>query len=244
MKLDRVIAVRNTKTVYRDGDRAIKIFTAEYSKSDVLSEALNHARAEETGLNIPKILGITTIDGKWAIVSEFIKGKTLSQLMQENPEIKNEYMELFVDLQMSVHQRTAPLLNKLRDKISCKLEEVELDTSVLKKLQDILENMPNHNNICHGDFTPSNVIITENGTPYILDWSHATQGNALADVACTYLLFMIADNASEAELYLDTFCEKSDTKKHEIQKWLPVVAACKSLKANETERCLLANWLI
>ena len=27
--------------------------------------------------------------------------------------------------------------------------------------------------------------IAENGTPYILDWSHATQGNASAEVART-----------------------------------------------------------
>ena len=55
MKLDRVIAVRNTKTVYRDGDLCIKVFESEFSKGDVLNEALNQARVEETGLNIPKI---------------------------------------------------------------------------------------------------------------------------------------------------------------------------------------------
>ena len=76
MKLDRVIAVRNNKTIYRDGDKCIKVFSTEYSKSDVLNEALNQARIEETGLNIPRILEVTMIDGKWAIVSEFIKGKT------------------------------------------------------------------------------------------------------------------------------------------------------------------------
>ena len=29
MNLDRVIAVRNNKTIYRDGDRCIKVFNAE-----------------------------------------------------------------------------------------------------------------------------------------------------------------------------------------------------------------------
>ena len=88
MKLDRVIAVRNSKTVYRDGDACIKVFDSEYSKADVLNEALNQARIEETGLNIPKIREVLTIDGKWAIVSDYIKGKTLAQLMKDNPEKK------------------------------------------------------------------------------------------------------------------------------------------------------------
>ena len=105
MKLDRVIAVRNNKTIYRDGDRCVKVFNAEYSKADVLNEALNQARIEETGLNIPKVLEVTMVDGNWAIVSEFIKGKTLAQLMAEDEEGENKekYIEMLVDLQITVH---------------------------------------------------------------------------------------------------------------------------------------------
>ena len=43
MKLDRVIAVRNNKTIYRDGEKCVKVFNDNYSKSDVLNEALNQA---------------------------------------------------------------------------------------------------------------------------------------------------------------------------------------------------------
>ena len=97
MKLDRVIAVRNSKTIYRDGDKCIKVFDTDYSKADVLNEALNQARVEETGLNIPKVHEMTLMDGKWTIVTDYIKGKTLSQLMLENPEKKDEYLEFFVN---------------------------------------------------------------------------------------------------------------------------------------------------
>ena len=99
MKLDKIIAVRTGKTVYKDGDRVIKVFENGYSKADILNEALNQARIEETGLNIPKILGVSTENGKWAIISEYIKGKTLAQLMTENPDKFDEYLERFVDTQ-------------------------------------------------------------------------------------------------------------------------------------------------
>ena len=92
MELDNVIAVRPNKTVYRDGDAAIKVFDEGYSKADVLNEALNQARVEDTGLFVPKIREVTKIDGKWAIVSEFIEGKTLSALMEEHPEKYDEYL--------------------------------------------------------------------------------------------------------------------------------------------------------
>ena len=243
MNLDRVIAVRNNKTIYRDGDRCIKVFHAQYSKADVLNEALNQARIEETGLNIPKVLEVTMIDGKWAIVSEYIKGKTLAQLMQENPEKKAEYISLLVELQMTVHGKTSPLLGKLKDKMSRKIADTELDATTRYDLHTRLEGMPKHNKVCHGDFNPSNIIVTDDGVPYILDWSHATQGNASADVARTYLLFWLAGDISGAELYLDTFCQKSGTEKQYVQKWMPIVAASQSVKGNAKEREFLMSWV-
>ena len=241
MKLDRVIAVRNSKTIYRDGDRCIKVFNGEYSKADALNEALNQARIEETGLNIPKILEVTVTDGKWAIVSEYIKGKTLAQLMEENPQKKNEYIELLVDLQMSVHAKTAPLLNKLKDKMNREIAQTDFDATTRYYLHTCLEGMPKHNKVCHGDFNPSNIIITENGDPCILDWSHATQGNAAADVARTYLLFLLNDDVSGAQFYLDTFCARSNTEKQYVQKWMPIVAASQSIKGNQKEREFLLS---
>ena len=243
MKLDRVIAVRNNKTVYRDGADCIKVFDSDYSKADILNEALNQARIEETGIRIPKIKEVLTVDGKWAIVSEYIKGKTLAQLMEEHPEKKHEYLELLVDLQMDVHSHTCPLLTKLKDKMNRKISAADLDATTRYDLHTRLESMPKHNKVCHGDFNPSNIIIAEDGTPYILDWSHVTQGNASADVARTYLLFWLAGDIEGANAYLDLFCKKSDTAKQYVQKWMPIVAASLSVKGNEKERQFLLSWV-
>ena len=239
----KVIAERKNKIVYRDGDKCIKVFNAEYSKADVLNEALNQARIEETGLNIPKILEVKMLDGKGAIVSEFIEGKTLACLMQENPEKKAEYIELLVDIQMRVHQETCPLLNKLKDKMNRKISGTSFDATTRYELHTRLESMPKHNKVCHGDFNPSNVIIAKDGTPYIIDWSHVTQGNASADVARTYLLFCLSGDTQGADTYLDVFCKKSDTAKQYVQKWMPIVAASQSVKGNEEEREFLTSWV-
>lgn len=243
MKLDRVIAVRNSKTIYRDGDKCVKVFNSDYSKADVLNEALNQARIEETGLNIPKVLEVTMVDGKWAIVSEYIKGKTLAQLMEEEPEKKDEYLELLVDLQIEVQSKTSPLLNKLKDKMNRKIKQSELDATTRYDLHTRLEGMPKHNKVCHGDFNPSNIIISEDGTPFILDWSHATQGNASADAARTYLLFWLGGDIDGAKKYLDLFCKKSNTARQYVQKWMPIVAASQSVKGNEKEREFLLSWV-
>ncbi len=247
MKLfDTVVAERLNKTIYRDGDNCIKVFDEGYSKADVLNEALNQARVEETGLNMTKISEVSKIDGKWAITYQYIPGKTLAELMEEaqGDEAKmNEYLELFVNLQMEVHSKTAPLLTKLKDKMNRKISISDVDATTRYELHTRLEGMPKHNKVCHGDFNPSNIIITEDGTPYIIDWAHATQGNASADVARTYLLFCLGGAREIADKYLDLFCEKSNTQKKYVQKWMPIVAASQSVKGNKEEREFLMSWV-
>ncbi|MBQ4128773.1 MAG: phosphotransferase [Ruminococcus sp.] len=242
MKLDTIIATRKDKTIYRDGDLCIKVFDENYSKADILNEALNQARIEETGLNIAKVQEVTMIDSKWAIVTDYIEGKTLAQLMEENPEKTDEYLELLVDLQLNVHSKTCPMLNKLKDKMNRKISQSSLDATTRYELHTRLEGMPKHKKVCHGDFNPSNIIITNDGTPYILDWAHATQGNASADVARTYLLFCLKGDEKLANDYLNLFCKKSNTAKQYVQKWMPIVAASQSVKGNEEEREFLLSW--
>lgn len=243
MDLSRIIAVRNNKTIYRDKDACIKVFNEDYSKADVLNEALNQARVEETGLNIPRIREVITIDGKWAIVSDYIQGKTLAHLMEENKEQYDEYLALFVSLQMKMHSMQVPLLVKLKDKMARCILQADLDATTRYDLHTRLESMPKHNKLCHGDFNPGNIVITEDQTPFILDWSHATQGNASADVARTYLLFCLKGDQQTADRYLDLFCQMSGAEKRYVQKWLPLVAAAQSIKGNEKERAFLLDWV-
>lgn len=243
MNLDRIIAVRNHKTVYRDGDLCMKVFDNFFSQSDVLNEALNQSRVSETGLSVPRIREVTLINGKWSIITDYIKGKTLAQLIEENPEKKDEYMDLFVNIQLDIHKKECPMLIKLKDKMNLKICQTDLSATVRYDLHTRLEAMPNHSKLCHGDFNPSNILISEDGTPYILDWAHAAQGNASADAARTYLLLWLNGDISGAKKYLELFCKKSNTAMQYVQKWMPIVAASQTVKGNEKEREFLHSWI-
>lgn len=243
MKLDTVIAKRKNKVIYREDNLVAKVFDESFPKSDILNEALNQARVEETGLNIPKIEEVTKINGKWAIISTYIEGKTLAQLMDENPDKIDEYLNMFVDIQINILSKTAPLLNKLKDKMKRKICLTNLDAATKYELHTRLNGMPKHTKVCHGDFNPSNVIITPDGTPYVIDWSHATQGNGSADAARTYLLFRLNKQDEIAEKYINLFSEKTDTSRQYINEWLPIVAASQSVKDKPEEREFLLSWV-
>lgn len=238
-----VIVERSTKTVYKDGDRTIKLFVENYSKADILNEALNQARVEETDLNMPKLLEVTKMDNRWALTTEYIEGKSMQQLMHENPDKQEEYLDMFVDIQLNIISKKCPMLNKLKDKMKERIEQTDLSDSTKYDLYTRLESMPKHNKICHGDFNPSNVIIKEDGTAYVIDWAHVTQGNASADAARTYLLFNLEGKTELAEKYLNIFSEKTGTEKRYVQKWIPIVAAAHLLKASEKEKKFLMKWI-
>ncbi len=232
MELKELIVERKTKKIFRDGDKLIKLFDENYSKSNILNEALNQSRVEETGLNIPKIREVSLIDGKWAIVMDYIEGETLESLMKKNPEKIDEYIEYFCKIQSDIHSRKSPLLTKYKDKMVSKIMQSDLDASSRYDLCLRLNEMPMHNHLCHGDFIPSNVVITKDGTPYILDWSHASQGNATADATKTYLLFKLQGEEETAEKYIDVFCKKTNVKREYVDAWIPLIAAAQLLKSS------------
>lgn len=242
MNLGVLISKGKNASVYRDGNDAIKLFNKEVAKTDVLNEALNTTRVEETGLAIPSIREVGVVEGQWAITMNYIEGKTLAQIMKEDPRNLKKYMEDMVDLQLEIHSKRAPLLNKLKDKLVRQINSLDMIDNIKKyDLLTRLDGMPKHVKVCHGDFNPHNIIVS-NDKMYVLDWVHATQGNASADAARTYLLFALEDQAT-ADLYMDTFCKKSNTEKRYVQTWLPIVAAAQLTKNKEEEKELLMKWL-
>ena len=244
MKTDKILATRTHKIIYQVGDKVWKVFDKNYPKTDVLNEALNQARVEETGLPIPKVHGVTvTEDWNWAIISDYIEGETLAEKMEKDPENLQKYMKDFVELQLEVHDKTAPMLNKMKDKMSGRINSLKaVNATTRYELNTRLESMPKHKKVLHGDFNPTNIMIGKDGKYYILDWSHATQGNASADAATTYLLLTL-QNPKLAEMYMDLFCDMSDTAKQYVQRWLPIVAAARLTKAIPEEKELLEKWL-
>ncbi|MCD8397681.1 MAG: aminoglycoside phosphotransferase family protein [Lachnospiraceae bacterium] len=243
LKDKKLLVTRPYKVVYQDGDRIIKVFTKEHGKANVFNEALCTARVEESGLDIPPVLEVTEIDGEWALAIQYVSGETLEQKMENDPLNIETYMEQFVEAQLSMHAKKAPRLTLQKDKFARKIASLKdkIDATTRYELNTRLQSMPNHTKLCHGDFNPSNVIVREDGSITIVDWAHATQGNASGDAAITYLEFALK-NQKKADLYLDLFCKKSDTAKQYVQKWLPIAAAAQMTKGIPEEEAFLRRW--
>ena len=230
-KKKTVLVKRPNKEIYVMDGKLYKQFDKSFKKSDILNEAINQARIEEAGLPIPKIYDVNINEsGTYSIVMEYIESKT------------DEYMRLFVEIQRDMHKYNVPLLNRTKEKFTRKLYDANIDGNTKYELQMRLNGMPTHFKLCHGDYDPSNIIITDDGKYYILDWSHATTGNGSADASRTYLLFKLKGRDDLAEKYMELYCELNNTTRHYVSKWLPIVAASQSVKGKPEEREFLMKW--
>lgn len=243
MRLDRIIAVRSRKTVFRDGDYTAKVFDADYSKVSILNEAQNLAKVETTGLKVPELIGVIQVNGKWSIVSRYIPGKSLSRLMKEHPAESEAYLERMVRLQLQLHGTQCPLLNPLADVLQQKLLRAGLEPEETAALQLRLDGLERGTRVLHGDFCPSNVIITPEDEAYIIDWSCAAQGSPEADIARTYLVLLLQGNPELAEQYLNRICALGGIFRQRVQLWLPLVAAARASRGIPEEQALLRSFI-
>ena len=243
MSEKQILEQKSYKTVYREGNLIVKEFTASHPKSDVFNEAYIHACVEDAGVPVSKLLGVSPANGGWAITLEYVEGDTLEELMQAHPEKTDEYLEKLVDIQLETGAYRVRNLRNTRVKLEDAIKSLtEIDASTRYELLQRIHGMPQHSKLCHGDLVPSNIVIKEDGSYRILDWAHASAGNAGADAAITYLRFSL-DQPELAEKYLRLFCKKADMAIQYVQKWMPVVAAAQMTKHREAERELLEKWI-
>ena len=237
---------RGNKVVYDLGDKIAKVFNETKPVSDVFNEALNLARINECGIRSPKALEVTKLEGDeagWALITTKVPGVTLAEKIEAEPQRFGEYLEQFVDLQIEIHGYTSPLLNRQGDKYARMINSLEaINATTRYNLLERLDGLKKGTAVCHGDFNPSNVIVSEDGTLSVCDWAHATQGAPAADVAMTYLLFSLTSK-EQAEAYLDTYCERADMAKQIVRQWLPVIAASELARKRKVNEEFLMSWV-
>lgn len=245
MELKKMISESEKVRVYESDGKCVKVFKdPREPKSVVLYEALTHTRVEETGFaRIPPFEEIVKIDGNWAIIYQHISGKTFDELMRENPSKKDYYLEKMVDLQIEINSLNSTKLSRQTDYLKRSIDGLDMIDDVKKyELMTRLSTMPKHSKLCHGDFSPDNIIVSDDGV-FIVDWLKAKQGNASADVAKTYLNFCLKHRTESAEKYLKIYCSKTGTSMEYVHSWLPIIAAAQLKFKRPEERELLLTWI-
>lgn len=227
MRLDNPFATGNTAKIYISNNRVVKLFNDDLPQNEAIYEAKKQKYAYSCGIFVPKILDVTKIDGKQAIIMEYIKGKTLGNLLMANLERAEHYIKVSVEVQQKIHAHAANTrLEQMSDKLYRQINATSyLDGKQKTRLIQKLDAMTFEKRLCHGDFHPFNLILS-NEDVAIIDWVDSSAGDVRADVYRTYLLF--SQIATElADRYIHLYCEKSGFSRGEILQWAPIIAGAR-----------------
>ncbi|WP_419958903.1 phosphotransferase [Psychrobacillus sp. BM2] len=240
MNLGNPIAIGNTAKIYLYEDKIIKLFNDYLPDTESSYEANKQKYAFSCGLLVPKVLDVTKIDGKQAIIMEYIKGRTLGDLLTENMEQAEYYINISIDIQQKIHMIKADSFEPMSEKLRRQIKSVHnLDEKQKSYLIQKMDSMTFENRLCHGDFHLFNLIMSDNKVT-IIDWVDSSVGDIRADIYRTYLLY--SQFLPElAEMYLRLYCEKSGLSKYDVFQWAPIIAGARlseNVSSEKTERLM------
>ncbi len=234
MDLGAPIANGNTAKIYLSDHKIFKVFEDRFPHTESRAEANKQKLAYSSGLAVPQVIDVTTIDGKQTIIMEYIEGITIGDLLFENLDQAYTYLALSVDIQRKIHQTSAQLFEPMEEKLHRQIERAPmLDETTKSMLLRKLAMMDIQKSLCHGDFHVFNLIQSADQVT-IIDWADASAGDLRADVCRTYLLYE-QFSPELASLYVDLYCEKSGLIREEVFAWAPIIAGARLAEDVVTE---------
>lgn len=220
--------------VFEWGPDVIKLYQRGQGKEQAFREAATLAMLERGPLPVPAVRGVLETDGRWGVVMSRAPGQPIAAQMLEHPGEAQAMLDDVVRLQLRIHAEPGQFLPRLRDRLRSAIARVEqLSADEIGATLQLLESLPDGDQLCHGDFHPFNVMGTAE-SPVIIDWLDATQGAPEADACRSYLLLL--HNVPEvAATYLDAYERPSGRARAAILAWLPVLAAARLVEQVPSE---------
>jgi uncharacterized protein (TIGR02172 family) len=221
--------------------QVLKLFKQGISQATAEYEAKLAGAVHVAGLPVPAVGKIVELDGRFGIEYERVEGTSMLDMLFCRPWHYQRLAYQLAELQAEMHQLSVPGLPSQCDTLERKIRKAKpLPEKVRQAALDALDALPTEGKLCHGDFHPGNILLTQRGA-VIIDWIDASSGNPLLDVARSTLLFgggPLPPGAARKGLvwlirglfyraYLDRYCQLHPLDKKELSHWLPVAAAAR-----------------
>jgi thiamine kinase-like enzyme len=247
------IASGRTAEIYAwKDDQVLKLFHDWFGLEAIRYEQRINQAVHTSGLPVPSVGEIVRVNNHNGLLYERVGGVRMLELIRPWNILKLAHQMAALHAEMhtnTVRVEIPDQYRKLVDKIN---HAAVLPEDLRLKTLKELEKMPKGNQLCHGDFHPGNIMVSESGA-IIIDWIDATLGNPLADLARTTILHLGAVRTRQISnplqrffilifhaRYIRSYFNLHPGGEREYTRWQPIVAAAR-LDENITE---LEGWLI
>ena len=207
----------------RDGIVA-KVYRSGQPRRQVFQEAFTLVAVEEQGIPVPKVYGVETFKGRTVLLMDQVKGETLMDEMLRSPEKTSEVLDKVVGIQVAMHKVSSTQFRPIKLVLAGNISAAPgLDDAGRKRLIGMLGGLPEGLTVLHGDFHGGNILF--DGTGYkIIDWAEVAVGDPAADVARSYMDYVMMSRKDLGEMHLAKYIAATGISREQVLAWLPVMA--------------------
>jgi uncharacterized protein (TIGR02172 family) len=238
--------------------RILKLNHAVYPAIVAEKEFAASKAAQTAGVPVPIAYEIVNRDGRFGIIFEGISGGSLLDELKSKPWGLDSCAKRLAKLHSLTHAcQPTEGLESQKDSIRSGILAGQDITDVERKIVlNYLQQLPDGDRLCHGDFHPDNILLSDRG-PLIIDWMTGTRGDPAADVCRTLIIFetsflppstplpiRLFQSASRSwinSIYLKEYLQLNLIDKGSIERWrLPLLAArIREVEAFPNEKALV-----
>jgi len=200
----------------------IRIYPGEYAERTSTYELLMYTTLDKQNYPTPKIHYSSTDKqyvGKPFLIMDWITGGVLDKKWETDPEgTMKSFCQLFVDLHnLDWKPINESLVSDKRYKTSIDdrlvLIEQRMTNNNFNELMPIVKWLrkerkrikEEHLAFCHFDFHTFNILLDENGNPYVIDWPSAHIIDFRFDLAWTLILYRVYTNQDNRNALFQTY---------------------------------------
>lgn len=189
-----IIGKGSKSTVYRyEPDKIVKVYE-NIDSLDIISleQKLAH-KAYELGIPTPISFDIVEVDGKYGVMFELFKSKSLSELIVSDIEHIDKYMIDYVELLKRLHTTKVKEddLPNIKDYVPVWIKGCEgvLDDESLNKIKTLIDEIPNQLTMLHCDYHTNNVLKQDNKI-ILIDMDCLSYGHPIFELVNMYFAFV------------------------------------------------------
>lgn len=238
MKYGKIIGVGNTATVYEwEEGKVLKLFYQGYPKEAVEREFHNAMAIKNMDFSKPKTYESISLEGRMGIIYERVYGESLLDWVMRTGDVQ-ECAVYMAKLHKAILQNRISNVPNYKEFLRFNIVNAPLvNTKKLEEALQMLDKLMDGNALCHGDFHPGNILISD-GQTMVIDFMNVCHGDYLYDVART--VFLVEYTPVPMDMYdrkvllqfkktlADLYLVQMNVTREMIQDYLSVIIAARA----------------
>lgn len=223
----KLLGEGNTAKIYEiDESKVLKLFKENFSYESILKEYNNALAIKEMLFKKPQVLEYKKVDDCYGIVYEKICGISLLDWIIDTEDVEFSSMHM-AKLHKKILANKVNNVSNYKDYIRNCIKDYD-KTEEYYEMLTLLDELPNSEYLCHGDYHPANILIS-NDEFYVIDFMNICRGPRFYDIARTVYLIESYRSTEKyfkriQKLIIESYLKEMNVERCQLEKYIKVIS--------------------